>query len=110
MSQFLKTHSKVLGKGFINGKLYDVGAYPAAVLSNLKNDKIYGTILKMTDAENTFKVLDAYEGLEDSPPLYLRKSVPVHLENQRFINAWVYIYNSSINHLKPIPSGDYLNP
>lgn len=110
MSRFLKNHSEFLGKGFINGKIYDVGAYPAAILSDLKTDKIYGTVLKITDAEKTFEVLDTYEGLEDSPPLYLKKSISVHLENKSCVKAWVYIYNRSVNHLKQISSGDYLNP
>ena len=92
----------------MNGKLYDVGEYPAAILSSSNSDKIYGTVLKIKNPENTFKVLDTYEGVEAL--LYLKKSVTVYLENQIEIKAWVYIYNHSVSHLKQITSGDYLNP
>jgi gamma-glutamylcyclotransferase (GGCT)/AIG2-like uncharacterized protein YtfP len=109
MSRFLKSNSEFLVKGYIHGKLYDVGSYPAAISSNLKTDKIYGTVLKILDVENTFKVLDAYEGVDGFHPLYLKKAVSVYLETENPITAWVYVYNHSVSHLKQIPSGDYLN-
>tara|TARA_R110002049_G_scaffold3795_6_gene27682 strand:+ start:1879 stop:2262 length:384 start_codon:yes stop_codon:yes gene_type:complete len=110
MSRFLKNQSEFLGKGYIHGKLYDVGAYPAAILSDAKTDKIYGTVLKISDVENTFKVLNTYEGANDLHPLYLKKSVPMYLENGKTLTVWVYVYNHSVSHLKQIQSGDYLNP
>lgn len=110
MSKFLNKHSEFLGTGFINGKLYDVGSYPAAISSNLKTDKIFGTVLKIKNAEQTFKVLDMYEGTTEANPLYIKKTMSVYLDNQSQVTAWVYIYNRSVNHLKRILSGNYLTP
>lgn len=108
MSRFLNFNSEILGKGYFHGKLYDVGEYPAAILSHLETDKIYGTVLKINNPENTFKILDAYEGIQES--LYIKKLVTVFLENQTKTTAFVYIYNQSVSHLKQITSGDYLKP
>ena len=108
MSRFLNSHSKYKGKGYFQGKLYEVGPYPAAIESNSKTDKVFGTVVIINNPEHTFKVLDAYEGVTES--LYIKKSVTVFLENQFEITAFVYIYNLSVGHLKQITSGDYLNP
>ncbi|ALJ04431.1 hypothetical protein APS56_04440 [Pseudalgibacter alginicilyticus] len=110
ISKFLNEHSEIIGQGYIQGKLYDVGEYPAAILSDFKTDKIYGTALKIINPENVFSVLDTYEGTNETPPLYIKKKIMVYLENKYNIQAWVYIFNYPVQHLKRIHSGDYLNP
>ncbi len=106
MSQFLSKHSQILGKGYFHGKLYDVGAFPAAILSALKTNKVYGTVVEILNPIHTFKVLDNYEGVHEG--LYLRKMTPAFLNNQTKIEVWVYIYNNPTENLRLIPSGNYL--
>jgi gamma-glutamylcyclotransferase (GGCT)/AIG2-like uncharacterized protein YtfP len=71
MSLFLSKHSQIIDKGYFHGKLYDVGDFPAATLSDLTSDKVYGTILKIWNTEQTFNILDHYEGVSET--LYVKK-------------------------------------
>lgn len=106
MSKFLSRYSKILGTAYFHGKLYDVGAYPAAISSNSKTDKVYGIIVEILNTEHTFKVLDAYEGVKEN--LYIRKPVTAFLNNHSNIKTWIYLYSQPTENLNLIPSGDYL--
>ncbi|WP_052825942.1 gamma-glutamylcyclotransferase family protein [Neotamlana nanhaiensis] len=66
MSKFLIANSTPLGKAYCNGKLYKISWFPGAVLSDKASDKIYGTLVKLEDAERVFKQLDDYEGYDSN--------------------------------------------
>jgi gamma-glutamylcyclotransferase (GGCT)/AIG2-like uncharacterized protein YtfP len=53
--------------------------------------------------------LDEYEGVHPEPPkepLYRREMTTAILENHSEITAWVYWYNSNVDGLPVLPSGD----
>src|SRR5215213_11570847 len=97
-----------VGEGFVYGKLYDLGDYPAAVLNG--NSKIFGRIYKLPDDENILPELDEYEGYNPqnlSESLYLRKKVKVYL-NGRTLSCWIYEYNRDTSKIPIIESGNFL--
>ncbi len=110
MSKFLGQHSEFVGSGYFNGNLYEISWYPGAVLSDNPNDKVYGHIFKILNAEKTFKVLDDYEGIGDASEHaneYNRTLIDAYLDSNRPVKTWVYIYNNSTENLKQITSGNY---
>jgi gamma-glutamylcyclotransferase (GGCT)/AIG2-like uncharacterized protein YtfP len=111
MSKFLASHSQFISNGYFNGKLFEVDGFPGAILSEYKEDKVYGSIFKLNDNESIFKVLDVYEGIDATskvPDLYKRNIITSFLENGEILQTWVYIYNLSTTNLVQITSGKYV--
>ncbi|NJN49928.1 MAG: gamma-glutamylcyclotransferase [Polaribacter sp.] len=108
MSVFLSKNSDFIGDGFISGKLFDVGNYPALILDT--NSTVFGSIYQLKN-ELVLSILDAYEGFDRQNPtesLYIRTQIDVKLQDKKSVNCWVYIYNKSTQNLKEIESGNYL--
>jgi gamma-glutamylcyclotransferase (GGCT)/AIG2-like uncharacterized protein YtfP len=106
--------------GWIWGKLYQVGEYPGALLSSPPTDmeperaqeKVFGEIFRVQDADSTLTALDTYEDFFPHAPersTYFRTVVRVHLNGrEEEEQAWVYLYNGEPNESSRIPSGRYL--
>jgi len=111
MAHFLNNHSEFVGNAYFNGRLYEVAGFPGAVLSNNTSEKVYGQVFMLNDAEKVFRVLDVYEGIENTglePDLYKRLKVKTYLDVSEAMDVWVYIYNLPTQDLRLIPSGKYL--
>jgi gamma-glutamylcyclotransferase (GGCT)/AIG2-like uncharacterized protein YtfP len=106
---------EVVGDGFMFGRLYDLGAYPGAVLDDSRASKVFGTVYRLPDQEalqrELIAALDAYEGIDsasEKESLYLRKSSSATLPDGSMLECWVYVYNRDTAAQTPIPDGDYL--
>ena len=111
LSRFLHSGSKIIGKGYFIGELYKISWFPGAILSEKESNKVYGTLIELNDVEGVFKVLDPYEGFKEDEPdssLFIRQQTKVFLENNKVLNAWVYLYNQKIDQATRIVSGDFL--
>lgn len=98
-----------VGRGTIGAALFDLGIYPAAVPST--DSLVSGEVYEMTEPITVLRALDEIEGYRPSEPeasLYMRRSVPVTLEDGIVVNVWVYFYNAPLGRAERIPSGDYL--
>lgn len=112
MSKFLEKNSEFIGTGYFNGKLFEISWYPGAVLSSVPTDKVFGHIFKILNKEKTFQILDNYEGMRDTsehPNEYKRELIDSYFDSNEPIKTWVYVYIRSIENLKLISSGNYLN-
>ncbi|MFN0082422.1 MAG: gamma-glutamylcyclotransferase [Ferruginibacter sp.] len=99
-------------KGFVNGRLFDTGEYPAAKPNKLNQTKVYGDVLLVDDSqiENVLNVLDNYEEINEHEPeksLFKRKLVDVNITSGKKIRAWIYWYNRDIKGFKELKSGIY---
>jgi len=97
------------GRGWIQGALFDLGLYPAAVPSEV--DRIRGEVFELSDPESVLAALDEIEGYRPDEPetsLYVRRRVPVHLDDGTTVDAWAYFYNAPLGSAPKIESGDYL--
>ena len=107
----LAHRSQYYGEGYMLGKLYDVGDYPAAVQSENAHDKVYGEVYNISDNE-VLTQLDHYEECTDDFPQpyeYMRNLVLITLNSQNeMLEAWAYIFNHDVSILRQITSGDYL--
>ena len=88
--------STCIGKATISGyEMYDIGAFPGIVPGE---GTIPGELYAVDD--ETMENLDYLEG-EGS--LYIRESVPVTMSTGETTNAWIYVYNDSVEGLEKIP-------
>jgi gamma-glutamylcyclotransferase (GGCT)/AIG2-like uncharacterized protein YtfP len=100
---------KYMGRGAIQGALFDLGLYPALVAAS--DGRVWGEVYDMTDAPTVLAALDDIEGYRHDDPdrsLYMRAQTDVTLPDGTHANAWVYFYNAPLGQAQRIPSGDYL--
>ena len=101
----------LVGPGTFQGKLYDLGNYPAAIPSNDPADLIHGEVYLLHDPSATLALLDQYEACtptDPEPHEYVRVVLPIKMENDEILPAQVYLYNRPVDALTPVASGDYL--
>jgi gamma-glutamylcyclotransferase (GGCT)/AIG2-like uncharacterized protein YtfP len=105
----IDTFLKFAGHGWINGKLFDLGIYPAAVPAT--DARVWGEVFEMADAPRVLEALDRIEGYRSAEPersLYTRMMVPATLDDGRMEDVWVYFYNAPLGRAPRITSGDYV--
>lgn len=101
---------KYVGKGIVNGKLYDLGNFPGIILSKSSRNKVYGHVFELPDDPSVLKDLDKYEEFSSSrraSSLFVRKQIPVKFMSGDPVKCWIYVYNKDVSHSNLIPSGDY---
>ena len=97
------------GRGSVQGSLFDLGIYPAAVPAT--EGVIWGEVYEMVDSAAVLTALDDIEGYRQDDPdksLYARAVADVTMPDGRLVQAWVYFYNAPLGKAPRIPSGDYL--
>ena len=99
-----------LGRGTIQGDLFDLEDFPGARSTANASSRIAGEIYRLPDPSQALSVLDEIEGLRPAAPelsLFRREMTTVTLENGQETTAWVYWLNRSTGPRRQIPSGDY---
>jgi gamma-glutamylcyclotransferase (GGCT)/AIG2-like uncharacterized protein YtfP len=100
---------RYIGRGSIEGALFDLGLYPAAVPAS--DGYVWGEVYEMTDPATVLAALDEIEGYRHDDPdrsLYRRQQADVVLPDGTSAQAWVYFYNAPLGRASRIASGDYL--
>lgn len=109
---YISTHFTLVGSAKVKGKLYDLGAYPAALPTD-EEYFIMGELYRLKeDMEFSWAIaqVDDYEGVNPEPgetALYIRKMTAVYINNET-TNAWIYWYNHDVPGKPLIASGDVL--
>ena len=104
-----RVQAEFVGRGKIQGRLYDLGAYPA-VIRAASEHLVRGEVYRLRDPANAADVLDEYEGffpLHPERSLFVRAVTSVVTDDGREKEAWVYFYNGQVDASKLISSGDY---
>lgn len=110
--RMLAARADLVSRGSIAGRLYDVGAYPAAVPSVVGDERIHGELYAIRPGreDELLADLDRYEGVVPSRPresLFVRTEVVVERKAGGTTAAWTYVFNRSVDGLPRIASGDY---
>jgi gamma-glutamylcyclotransferase (GGCT)/AIG2-like uncharacterized protein YtfP len=98
-----------IGRGSIQGSLFDLGLYPAAVPA--PEGHVWGEVYQMAESERVLAALDDIEGYRHDDPdksLYRRQQAEVALPDGSRALAWVYFYNAPLGRAPRIASGDYV--
>jgi gamma-glutamylcyclotransferase (GGCT)/AIG2-like uncharacterized protein YtfP len=111
--QYMSAYFELVGDAKVNGVLYDLGSYPAAVPTHT-DAFLVGELYKLKNIEEhdwALAQLDDYEGViveEDEQQMYRREPVKVQIDGNEVI-AWIYWYNANVDNKPIIPSGDVLS-
>lgn len=111
MGARLQREGRLVGPGRIKGRLYDLGAFPALVETGTTDGDVFGEVHELADPENSFRWLDAYEGIVagcEAQCDYVRTERLVRLENGAELTAWVYVYRAPVIADRIIASGRWL--
>ena len=101
----------LVGTGTLQGSLYDLGNYPAAIPSDDPGALVYGEVYLLHDPAATLALLDQYEACSPEDPTpheYARVVTNIRLEDGSSLPAQTYLYDRPVDALTPVPSGDYL--
>lgn len=110
MHRAFAPYAEFRGEGFVEGRLWDLGFYPALEYCP-GFERVRGELYELSDATRVFTILDAYEECraEDPQPTeYVRRRVPAEFQSGARVQAWTYIYNWPLTHARLIAGGDYL--
>jgi gamma-glutamylcyclotransferase (GGCT)/AIG2-like uncharacterized protein YtfP len=108
-----------LGRAYVHGHLYDLGAYPGAVAARPSEGKdgedepkVWGHLLRLADPDALFAVLDAYEGFDagnrEASEFVREKVSVIHAGSGAASTADIYWYNFAVSGRARIEAGDYL--
>jgi gamma-glutamylcyclotransferase (GGCT)/AIG2-like uncharacterized protein YtfP len=108
-AQRLHSLSTFEGKGSFPGTLYKIDWYPGAHYEPESQNKVYGEVYRIINAKLLFPELDNYEDVfeEEEKSLYIRKIIPVLMQDQSIVYCWVYIYNQPVEDFELIQGGDF---
>ena len=87
---------QTLGAASVRGKLYNLGAYPGAVVDQTANTSIHGELFELPPDETTLQELDKYEDFDPAKPeecLFVRRRAKAELIDGHELEAWIYTYN-----------------
>lgn len=102
---------RFVGKGQVAGELYDLGAYPGAIVGANFQTKVIGEVYELPEPQTTLAQLDVYEGFvpgELEASLFARTKEMISLEDGQQLDCWMYVYNDWVATGHLIPGGDYL--
>lgn len=108
----IKPYVRFSNRGYVNGKLYDLGEFPGAKPSKSADKKVYGQLLNIKPGfeEKVLKELDEYEEfypLAKVNSLFKRQRVKVFTNDANVVDAWIYWYNKPVEEINEIGSGIY---
>lgn len=106
--QITKLGVRYVGKGQIEGRLYDLGKFPGAIPAADSN--IEGEVYELPDARRQLAALDEIEEYNSRRPnksLFVRKRTSVRLRNGRRLRAWVYFLPKRPQKARLILTGNY---
>ena len=99
LHRLLEARAEYLGDGEVQGVLFDLGSYPAALRSEGRG--IRGEVYRLPDP-GLWVTLDSAEGSQ-----YHRGEVGVRMLSGGQVTASIYWYVGPLSGAVPIPGGDY---
>jgi hypothetical protein len=111
-NHFRMDGSEWVGKGIVEGSIYQIDSNPNLVFPALKLDaggRVLGEVYRVSDAQ--LKALDDFEGISEryeEPYEYRRLMTAVEMESGDKAYAWVWEWNSCLEGAKILSEGDWL--
>ncbi len=105
----LHAGASFVGTGSFPGQLFRVSWYPGAVYAPEHSGQVWGEVFRLHDFATLIGELDEYEDVlpEESLSLYLRRRVPVSLDDGRELTCWTYLFNQSLENATLLADGRF---
>lgn len=117
MGRLLHDKATRIGSGWIRARLYMIddpeepgNRYPGAVPSGYDTDRVFGDLYRLDAPQPLLAQFDIYEACDPSRPEpheFLRRLLPVTLEDGQTIPALSYMYAWDTAQAIPVPSGRF---
>jgi len=111
MAKLLSRSADFIGEARCQGRLYLVKHYPGLVLSDDRNEVVFGELYRLRAADELLREFDMYEACGEGfaePTEYVRRLLTVTRDRQTPGEAWTYVYNWPVARLPQIASGRFL--
>src|SRR3954464_5067441 len=111
MAQLLSRSADFLGDAHCRGRLYAIKHYPGLLLSDNPADIVHGELYRLRAPAELLREFDMYEACGEGfaePTEYVRRTLPVTLDDGAVSEAWTYLYNWPVAHLPRIASGRFM--
>lgn len=108
LAALLARDARTLGAATIRARLYDLGAYPGAVLNDTDAALVHGELLELRTGSAILGALDSYEGCSPPnrpPALFARERTQVRLADGATLDAWVYVFARDCDESALVASG-----
>ena len=108
MSKFLRRRASLVGKATTAGQLIDLGGYPGFLAG--AEGTVKGELYRMSAdrAEESWALLDAYEGVSGlATEEYRKVAVAVRVADGGEFTALTYAYQHAVGDRPVIAAGDY---
>jgi gamma-glutamylcyclotransferase (GGCT)/AIG2-like uncharacterized protein YtfP len=111
MAMLLSRSADFLGEARCGGRLYLVKHYPGLVLSDDPAEVVFGELYRLGAPDELLREFDMYEACGEGfaePTQYIRRMLPVTMDDGAVSEAWTYLYNWPVAHLPQIASGRFM--
>ncbi|MGP1717731.1 MAG: gamma-glutamylcyclotransferase family protein [Methylophilus sp.] len=112
MAEYLSTHATFLTGGWFRGRMYQISFYPGVIASDQMEDRIYGEVYRLHDAQTSLAVFDAYEECSVAhaqPAEYQRVQAHIDaIDGNASVQAWIYLYQWPVADKVLIKEGDFM--
>ncbi len=99
-----------VGHATTQGRLYDLGDYPGAIVDPSARTLIYGEVYQLPHDKELLNKLDLYEEYDPLAPqnsLFVRTNCFAKTFDGRTLECWIYAYNGNVKAAPLISSGNY---
>lgn len=108
--RLLRHGARMLGDAYFQGQLFNIGAFPGAILSEDGRDRVWGRLYRMNNPARLLPLLDQFEDCtpdDPEPHKFARKIIDVRLLAGGRSRAWTYLYNWDIARCRRIQGGRF---
>jgi gamma-glutamylcyclotransferase (GGCT)/AIG2-like uncharacterized protein YtfP len=99
---------RLVGEATVAGKLYDLGHFPGAILSNDPQGRIAGLVFQLPNGDDILCALDEYEEYFPNAPemcQFIRIQCNAQMKTGSALPCWIYVYVRDLTGVRRIEDG-----
>lgn len=112
MAAYLVAHAEFVTGGWFQGQMYQISYYPGVIASDHPDDRVFGEVYRLKDAQAVLAALDDYEecsAQHTQPAEYQRVQTQIlAVDGLALEQVWIYLYQWPLDNNWLIESGDFM--
>jgi gamma-glutamylcyclotransferase (GGCT)/AIG2-like uncharacterized protein YtfP len=104
-----RLHARLIARGSVRGRLYDLGGYPGAV-DCAGTERVCGEVYFLPQPAAAFRTLDRFEGFDPASPEsneFERRETTVTVADGHKVRAWIYWLQGAPATRRRVRAGNY---